>query len=242
MSIGELNRVELHSIARHVSNRNLINAARKVLDLRGDTYSAGDFYLYPYLNGLKDVVTMTSKQIRENHRPDPECIFKVGVIMSPNESLNYFDKINRLSCVQNKAMFLKVLHGDIYTNDRLHKFGLRDNPLCDKCGLIDGIEHRLTECNAYSLLVDRVLQVTKKLSKITGFRQTLERLDQLLGSHLDVDITTLTIHSHVIRHVIYQRDNIPNQAFIDLTLTKIMRCESNETIKEELRSLLRNDY
>jgi hypothetical protein len=161
--------------------------------------------------------------------------------MSPNVSLNYFDKLNKLTGIQNKVTLLKVLHGDVYTNDRRLKFGLANSSICDKCGLQDNLEHRLLECGPYQTLVDYTLYLTNKLGKIPGLRTRESRLDQLLGTHTDVDVTTLTIHSVIIKHVIYQKEWIPPRALVNSVITRLLRNETNESVKEDLRSLLQND-
>lgn len=162
--------------------------------------------------------------------------------MTPAESLNYFDKLNRLTSTNHKMILLKVLHGDIYTNERLFRFGLSNSELCVLCGQDDNIEHRLTTCNAYSRLIDSVLSLTNTLSKIPGFRHSqCSRLEQVLATHRDVDNTTLTIHACLVNHLIYQREVIPPRVFIDRILSNTLRNETRQALKDELITLLHID-
>jgi len=238
--VQDLTRDDLRRLKRHIASKEVANAIEKVIGVDAGNFEIGDSMLYPIKDNLVDIRKLTSKalrQARENY--DPECIFKVGAIMTPVESVNYFTQLNKITSVRHKSTVLKVLHGDIYTKDRQFRFKLATNPKCDLCEEVDTLEHRLTTCAAYQPLVNRTLGITRILSKLSGFRQTQDSLTQLLGTHLDIDLTTLTLHSEVINHVVFQKTMIPVDRLLDIIILRLIRNEQRESIKEDLRSLLR---
>ena len=45
-----------------------------------------------------------------------------------------------------RAVRLKVIYKDIFSNERRHRFGFADSPLCQLCGQIESVEHQMFSC------------------------------------------------------------------------------------------------
>ena len=57
---------------------------------------------------------------------------------------------------------MKVLCKDVYSNERLHRFGISDSPNCAVCGKEENVQHQLFDCsNAKHLWII--------LEKVTGY-------------------------------------------------------------------------
>ena len=56
-------------------------------------------------------------------------------------------RLRRLTSTRHKCALMRVAHGDVYTNSRLFKFGLINDPKCANCdALNEDLDHRLIEC------------------------------------------------------------------------------------------------
>ena len=82
----------------------------------------------------KDLSKCTSKEIRiERTNPVPMCLFKIGLDLDVNESLSWCHKLTKVTSTKHLNIILKVAHGDIYTKEKLFRFGLNQDPLCPRC-------------------------------------------------------------------------------------------------------------
>ena len=68
--------------------------------------------------------------------------------MTPGEVLSWTKNVKLLTSTKHKCALMRIAHGDVYTNARLFRFGLIDNPKCANCDTIsEDIEHRFITCN-----------------------------------------------------------------------------------------------
>jgi hypothetical protein len=154
----------------------------------------------------------------------------VGLILTPIENSNVFSKLSKLTSTRHKSLYLRILHGDVYTNDRLFKFGLKDNPTCDHCDGIDTLSHRLLECRRYTELIEEICGLTRTL--IDGDIDNLDRLQKILGAHLYTNETVLTIHCELLDAIIYKKMvDAPLLRRKNQILTNLMAKEEKKKIK-----------
>jgi hypothetical protein len=90
----------------------------------------------------------------------------------------------------------KILHNIYPTNILLLKMGIRDNDLCDSCGVRDTIEHFFWKCTKLSRLwkvvEDIVFRKTSKLIKIT------EQIALFGLENSKLNIETIRIANHIL--------------------------------------------
>jgi hypothetical protein len=192
----------------------------------------------PGKDKLHNIRTLTSKDFRTLLNSNiPLCIFKSGNLFTPQDSVNYFDKVSKLTCVAHRNILLRALHGDLYTNDRLNRFGLRNDPFCSRCGGVDTLDHRLNECPKVEILVNLLVTKTSKFGD-RHVRMQLDTRDKLMANFSDVDGATLAVHAEALR-LINGTSNLdaPELAIMRIVKTLISR-EGNEMIKKKLKSLL----
>lgn len=68
-------------------------------------------------------------------------------ILDPGEVYSWTNKTRKLTSTRHKNILLRVAHGDIFSNDRLFRFGLRETSNCSNCPeLIETTSHRLKDC------------------------------------------------------------------------------------------------
>jgi hypothetical protein len=145
-------------------------------------------------------------------------------------------KIKKLTSVKHRNTMLKVLHGDVYTNERKNRFGLREDPYCDRCNEIDTLEHRLSTCSATRELVSNMLRITNKVRISVPANEDV--LNSILMANNSDSMGALTIHTEVIGTLISDK-TIPldTELYLNRLGQMLIRKEGNTQVKEELKTL-----
>ena len=108
--------------------------------------------LYPLFKtrSIVKISTLTSKALRINNSESEMnviCLYKIGLILTPGEVKSWTKGIRKLTSSRHKNILLRIVHGDIFSNERLHRFGLVDSPTCKNCQeLIEDRHHRILRC------------------------------------------------------------------------------------------------
>lgn len=239
--VKDLNEADARSLRRFLKFPCLGNVLQQAVRL---TYNIeannGEMYLTYRSGKWIDLCDLTSKQIREYQSPiDPLCVFKVGLILTPTESINVFAKLNKLTSTRHKDIYLKVLHGDIYTNDRLFRFGLREDPLCPNCGCPDTLEHRLINCPRLVEFTNEVVRLTRRICDVNPDEQDLDQIQIILGAHLNTNPSILTVHAELLREITFKVDDpTPTPLRIRRLLSNLIRNESNNEVRNKIMTLL----
>ena len=127
--------------------------------------------------------------------------FKIGPVLTHGELCSWTHRLKRLTSVRHKNILLRLAHGDIFSNSRLHKFGLRASPACANCQeQVDTIHHRVRECptviNAWRLLNDAKLRigmmplVDLSIESILGMKERLSKIELALNAELILKLST----------------------------------------------------
>jgi len=240
LRIGQLNRVELDSIRIFFKDRDIFIISVKLEGYVRETEVEGDEFLYPSKIGLVSLSTLSSKSIREMRNAcDPICIFKIGIILSPNESLSYMQKVRMLTSTRHKNNLLRILHSEVYTNERLFRFGMIDSPICDRCTEIDTLDHRLTNCQGTERLLNELVRLTDGVRTV---RDGEEKLDKVLMSNSSNCLASLTLHAEIIGLIISKATlSQEPMGTIRRILVSLIKKESNNAIKNQLKALF-EDY
>ena len=187
--------------------------------------------------GLKELSTLSSKEIRLNrNESEVICVFKCGLILTQIETINYMEKIRKLTCVRQKNTLLRCLHGDIYTNERLHRFGLNDNPNCTFCNHLDTLDHRLNECPRTISLLNEIIRKTRTL-RLTENEQDYDSITKLMAAHKDADQITVSIHSEALQILLTGKEIDPVAA-TNRIIETIYKRERKPPLRAILRTLL----
>ena len=157
-------------------------------------------FAYPTRRGrIDDVGKMTSKSIRmvrATENCDPICIFKLGPIITPGELMSWTGQVAKLTSTRHRNILLRAMHGDIFSNSRLHKFGLRDSPACASClEPIETIQHRIFECPKAVEAWTHLDEIKVKLNLTNTSDRTLE---SLIGLKDRLSKIELALHAEVI--------------------------------------------
>ena len=221
--------------------RNLFD---RVINLNIGISVVEDRYLFPCRTGLKNLQSMTSKEIREELKiKEPICLFKLGLILTPTESFNWLDKVNKLTCTKLKNSVLRAAHGDIYCEERLFRFGLVDSPLCANCNQIDTLQHKIYECPTAREIWELTLEATDKLRPTLTRAPNEEYLQRIMAACSDTNRTIVTIHAEILSRIISPAPNKPPpRIMLQSVLLSTLSKEKEESIKKAIRDLLSAYY
>jgi len=238
--LGELAQDDLSNLERFFTDRSVYPVLEKALRNQDWIPNANGSNVIPGKGKLYELSKLSSKEIRQITKlEEPTCLFKAGIILTPNESINYFNKLAKLTSVAHKSILLRVLHGDIYTNEKLFRFGMRDSPRCSRCDLDDTLEHRLNVCPRVLSLTEKLTTMTSKIGNRAD-RLNADQKEKLLACFKDVDIATLTVHAEIIKLIVGKSELINPEATLQRTVQALIQKESNVAVKNQLMNLLQH--
>ena len=86
---------------------------------------------------------LTSKEIRiQRSSQAPISSFKIGVETNAATTLTWSLRLSKVTSTKHKSIMLRVAHGDIYTQEKLFRYGMAQGPDCPRCGEIETLKHK----------------------------------------------------------------------------------------------------
>ena len=241
-TISDINPTELGTLERFI-DRNLMENLRVASRLPNNLHVNLDLSTC-VINGEKflDLATLSSKEIRLIRQDKtPITIFKMGPIMSPLGSTNWALALSKLTSTRHKDLILRLIHGELYSKERLHRYRLIDNPLCLRCGAIETLEHKYFECPYIKEIWKKTLLLTNSL------RQTVDPLETFIEKILcctrEPHKIIITIHAEIISRIRQLKDNDANlsmlpKLFVKKAVEWTLRRETDTIIKDSIKELL----
>ena len=149
-------------------------------------------------------------------------------------------KLNKITSTKHKNVLLRIAHGEVYTQEKLHRFGLTESPLCPRCGMIEDLQHKFIECQYVKKIWDKVADLTAGLT--TDNLRIENRSKVILGSHLNSNITMLTINAEIIQRLLSLKADLDYVLHPKIIVKQVIAAlhmkERNKTIKTDLKSIL----
>ena len=129
ITLAELTLNEVTDLSRHFAIPGL---ARVVEGIRRNPLIANsiipEYDLYPLSPGKAVRLSSTpSKTFRTSMKTLEEqiiCLYKSGLTLQPGEVMCWSKKVKKLTSTRHRNSVLRIAHGDVYTNERLFRFGL----------------------------------------------------------------------------------------------------------------------
>ena len=204
--INQITIAEFRSISRYLIDRRLADVLPDLINYR-QAIPVNLEVTKCFPTKTKDLValgTLTSKVLRlsmVDEEANLICLYKVGAILVPGEVLNWTKATRRLTSTRHRNILLRVAHGDIFSNDRQFRFGLRATANCSNCPeLIETTIHRLKECphavlawNKLEELKTRIgLNVMTDLTieNLLGAKDQLSKIELALNAELLLKLST----------------------------------------------------
>ena len=164
---------------------------RNLTKLQQPTPLKSNFEFLPVKCKLLHWSKISSKKIRDDKPREPNTPKLLNSIdISENKKLGA--KLSTLTNSRLKTVLLRCLHGDVYSKDRMFRFGMTDDRMCPRCHEIETTQHMLLEC-AY------VVKLWEYVTKITGIK--VSSMNEVLGISAMHDKVTLTLHAETLRRL-----------------------------------------
>ena len=245
--IGQLTRQDWAQLKKYTKYRKLQPIVDSIVE--GNYQAIPDLTeeereLYPIGKGFANLRTLKSKTIRESRADkEPLCLFKIGLILTPSESLNFFDKVNKLTSTKHKNSLLRTLHGEIYTKEKLFRFGLVQDPNCENCNQVETLLHKVQDCARVRAIWELALEATDKLRLALTDNPNEELTQRILGACLDSNQTLVTIHAEILTRILMARTALPPpNIFLQSVLLTTLSREKKDRAREKIESLLVDYY
>ena len=185
---------------------------------------------------LTDISKLTSKQIRVRHHNDEEqmiCIFKAGLILTPGELLAWTKRTKKLTSTRHKNILLRLVHGDIFSNSRLHRFGLREGAGCANCPEpVETILHRVAQCPNAVTTWEKLNEIRETLKLNSMSNLTLENL---IGARDNLTKIELALQAEVILRLTSRSDGYDPGQVVNSAVKLVLS-------SEHLTGDLKNEY
>ena len=189
--------------------------------------------IFPIEGRFVPISTLSSKVLRLNQVKVEEqmiCIYKLGPIMTPGEVLAWTNSLKKLTSTRHKNILLRVVHGDIFSNARLARFGLRQEATCSNCAEPnESIVHKIKECvNANEAWLE--LEKAKRemgLSNLTDLS-----LENMIGAKDMVNKIELALQAELIHRLTSKNDKYCPRVLVK-TVVKFIGY--SERLKPELK-------
>jgi hypothetical protein len=149
---------------------------------------------------IADITTLSSKQIRLSNEAanDYHCVYKSGLILTPPEVTAWTRSLRKLTSVRHRSNILRIAHGDVYSNSRLFKFGLIDNPSCRNCSAAtEDINHKLISCPNSLKVWREIKRLKDRLGLEMEYPVTME---EVLGTR-NGDKLSLALNAEVLTKI-----------------------------------------
>ena len=200
-TIGEINLGQLTQLERFIRPDKLekLKLAIRLNDRGTVENSFNESYMIGTI--AKPLPKCTSKEIR-TQRSDcgPIISYKIGLELTNSEALSWGFKISKLTSTRHKATLLRVSHGDVYTKEKLNRFGLIDASTCPRCNEIEDIKHKVLECQyAKKIWVETYKLLNEPTDQIT--------IASILGAEINQTLVGLTVRAEILTRILSLRDD-----------------------------------
>ena len=237
--VGDLTLAQLAQLERYIPNVK-ITKLRTAVSLINIGAVDDDFSKkYQIGSKYKLLTKCTSKDIRlQRSNKVPITTYKIGMNLTDKEALSWGFKISKLTSVKHKATLLKVVHGDIYTKDKLQRFGLINDNTCPRCNEVEDLDHKILSCE----YIKRIWQSTADQLKEPPAQDNIK---STFGALLSQSLTHLTIKCEILNRVLSLKDEqsylVHPRTLVRLAIESVHKKEVKKEIKEDLRDLLAGD-
>ena len=237
LTIGDLSANELDSLRRFLPT-NLIDFAKAVLAIPTEALACSQ-WLYPLKNALVKLNSLNSKSIRlAREDNEPICLFKIGPILGPAEALNWSNTLSKLTSTRHKDILLRFMHGELYSKERLHRYGLTQSPNCQRCNQVETLKHKYLECPYIKEIWRRTLALTNRLRNGAPNEPLIDRV----MACPEPNRTILTIHAEMLLEIRRLKDDARHLTLPKILLRKALerlsRREVLNKVQEDLNDLL----
>ena len=148
-------------------------------------------------------------------------------------------KLSKVSSTKHKNILLRVAHGDIYTKEKLHRFGMIDDSDCPRCGQVEDLNHKFMDSIYAKKIWDVTLNSTSSILTINPGNEP--RIKAIMGGYIDSSPTSLTLNAEILHRLLMLKEDsdylIHPKQFVKNATIYLLRKEKKREIKEHLKSI-----
>ena len=247
IKVGQLTQQEFQGIERSIIYpelrqiiNNLLSMPINVRDVNGSLESNE---IFPVTEGkLVSIVSLSSKQLRQarlNEEENVICIYKLGPIFTVGEVKSWTGRLKRLTSTRHRNLLLRTVHGDIFSNGRLARFGLRQEANCPNCQEpIETIIHKIKECPHAMTAWQELERVKLNLNLNVLSDLTIENL---IGAKEHLNNIELALQAELIHRLTSRNERYQPKDLVKTVVRYIGFSERlNRELKERFDVVLRN--
>jgi len=144
----------LTPISENSKKKVLITPWDKIIDTKDHGIVQRDLTMLPMSKGtIKELCSVKGNELRALlTTTEVVQVTKSSLIMTQGEALTFWARIKKIQNVKIKNDLLRLLHGDVFYNDKLFRQGRRESANCDWCQELEDLEHKIFECPRVSKL------------------------------------------------------------------------------------------
>ena len=153
--------------------------------------------------------------------------------LSNSESLTWCHRISKLTSTGHKNTILRIAHGEIYTREKLFRFGLEDNDKCPRCDETETLKHKIMDCAYVTRIWDQVDIISERLGNQVD--PNTDRRAKVQGAGNGDNLTTLTLRAEIMKIILYLK---PDQNYLVHPRQLVINCVKSLIIKEGKREII----
>ena len=234
--IKDLTLNDFHALRRFI-DRNKLDLAQKASNIQLGNLEDRVLKGYFIKDKIVSLASLTSKEIRvarSNH--EPIRAFKIGLNLSELDAQSWSLKVAKVKSTRHQNILLRVAHGDIYTNEKLFRFGMHDTPECPRCRESDSLQHKFVECD----YVKRIWAEAYKYTAATNNPLNINPTEAILGAYKDSSVATVTLNAEIILRIsCLKPDNyqVHPKFFVKAAVATVLRNERQGEVKDMIKSI-----
>ena len=159
--------------------------------------------------------------------------------MSIAQVLSWGNSLKRVTCTRHKDLILRLVHGELYSKERLHRYRLIDSPDCSRCGAIETLCHKYIECPYARQIWTKAFAITDSLKTLPDSNEPL--INRIICSTAP-DPLAMIIHAEIILRIKGLKDDqnylIRPKILVKSALKLLNKRELNEAHKEAIAQLV----
>ena len=242
--IAQLRPEDIRSVERHLKYRGLARILTGIVTRPVNIPTGIDVYeAVPARDqAIVKISTLSSKELRKNWIGAERGIhiYKLGPILDPGELKAWTKRKKKLTSTRHKNILLRAIHGDIFSNSRLFKFKLTNDPKCLNClEPVETILHRLNECpkatQAWHLL--EAAKTSMGLENLSDLS-----IENLLGIKDNIGKLELTLNAELIHRLSTRSESYSPAAIVRTAIKYVSYAEKlDDEMKTKFERWLSNE-
>ena len=135
------------------------------------------------------------------------------------------------------------MHGDVYTKDKLYRYGMEPSNKCPRCDQIEDLKHKFISCEYISRIWRQVSLLENKLISDRASTNVRERF--IVGAFTNSTKAFLTLTAEILSRITGLQNDptylVRPKNFVDYAIKSLAIRENDEKIKTLYFSMLNGD-